>query len=273
MPRAVQRATAADVPYSMSSGCATTQSTRRKDSSGRAGNAMPAILPELFPAGDGQSAPRSACASTSRSSLRCCRAQAAASDRCWPGPPPAWPPAPQQPGRPGPGQAARLCTVPAPSATAGQDRSRADTSGGPPAAAHRAGLANAALRRTTPKANTKHQPAALTPVPPPRAPRQPYPPDRTARPPELPVRLRHDRRFTSRRVAPERCFCDTRVAKARLAGHRRHSGRCYLAATRWPGDGAWFVVLGARRPGADVKTVQLAKASTVIASISSDRVT
>src|SRR5215472_9980819 len=51
MPRAVQRATAADVPYSMSSGCATTQSTRWKDSSGRAGNAMPAILPELFPAG------------------------------------------------------------------------------------------------------------------------------------------------------------------------------------------------------------------------------
>src|SRR5215472_18793663 len=46
MPRAVQRATAADVPYSMSSGCATTQSTRRKDSSGRAGNAMSAILPE-----------------------------------------------------------------------------------------------------------------------------------------------------------------------------------------------------------------------------------
>ena len=34
MPRAVQRATAADVPYSMSSGCATTQSTRWKDSSG-----------------------------------------------------------------------------------------------------------------------------------------------------------------------------------------------------------------------------------------------
>jgi len=45
--------TAADVPYSMSSGCATTQSTRRKDSSGRAGKAMPAILPDLFPAGDG----------------------------------------------------------------------------------------------------------------------------------------------------------------------------------------------------------------------------
>src|SRR5881275_1829146 len=45
MPRAVQRATAADVPYSMSSGCATTQSTRRKDSSGRAGNVMPAMLP------------------------------------------------------------------------------------------------------------------------------------------------------------------------------------------------------------------------------------
>src|SRR5215472_17165884 len=54
MPRAVQRATAADVPYSMSSGCATTQRTRWKDSSGRAGNAMSAILPELFPAGDGQ---------------------------------------------------------------------------------------------------------------------------------------------------------------------------------------------------------------------------
>src|SRR5262249_31955180 len=54
MPRAVQRATAADVPYSMSSGCATTQSTRWKDSSGRAGNAMPAILPEPFPARDGQ---------------------------------------------------------------------------------------------------------------------------------------------------------------------------------------------------------------------------
>src|SRR6516162_9717059 len=49
MPRAVQRATAADVPYSMSSGCATTQSTRRKDSSGRAGNVMSAILPEPFP--------------------------------------------------------------------------------------------------------------------------------------------------------------------------------------------------------------------------------
>src|SRR3954453_21075999 len=45
MPRAVQRATAADVPYSMSSGCATTQSTRWKDSSGRAGNVMSAILP------------------------------------------------------------------------------------------------------------------------------------------------------------------------------------------------------------------------------------
>src|SRR3954468_18851163 len=45
MPRAVQRATAADGPYSMSSGCATTQSTRWKDSSGRAGNVMPAILP------------------------------------------------------------------------------------------------------------------------------------------------------------------------------------------------------------------------------------
>src|SRR3982750_4702124 len=44
MPRAVQRATAADVPYSMSSGCATTQSTRWKDSSGRAGNVMSAIL-------------------------------------------------------------------------------------------------------------------------------------------------------------------------------------------------------------------------------------
>src|SRR5580704_8682380 len=51
MPRAVQRATAADVPYSISSGCATTQSTRWKDSSGRAGNVMPAILPELFPVG------------------------------------------------------------------------------------------------------------------------------------------------------------------------------------------------------------------------------
>jgi hypothetical protein len=37
----------------MSSGCAT-QSTRWKDSSGRAGNVMLAILPELFPAGDGQ---------------------------------------------------------------------------------------------------------------------------------------------------------------------------------------------------------------------------
>src|SRR5215831_3627471 len=58
MPRAVQRATAADVPYSMSSGCATTQSTRRKDSSGRAGKAMPAILPELFPAGDGRVGPK-----------------------------------------------------------------------------------------------------------------------------------------------------------------------------------------------------------------------
>src|SRR5215467_13900963 len=57
MPRAVQRATAADVPYSMSSGCATTQSTRSKDSSGRAGNVMPAILPELFPAGDGRPPP------------------------------------------------------------------------------------------------------------------------------------------------------------------------------------------------------------------------
>ena len=34
MPRAVQRATAADVPYSMSSGCATTQSTRVKSPSG-----------------------------------------------------------------------------------------------------------------------------------------------------------------------------------------------------------------------------------------------
>src|SRR5580704_13917204 len=45
MPRAVQRATAADVPYSISSGCATTQSTRWKDSSGRAGNVMPVILP------------------------------------------------------------------------------------------------------------------------------------------------------------------------------------------------------------------------------------
>src|SRR6516164_6061276 len=54
MPRPVQRATAADVPYSMSSGCATTQSTRWKDSSGRAGNAMSAILPEPFPVGDGQ---------------------------------------------------------------------------------------------------------------------------------------------------------------------------------------------------------------------------
>src|SRR6266581_4158008 len=54
MPCAVQRATAADVPYSMSSGCATTQSTRWKDSSGRAGNVMPAILPELFPVSDGQ---------------------------------------------------------------------------------------------------------------------------------------------------------------------------------------------------------------------------
>src|SRR6266851_2328843 len=41
MPCAVQRATAADVPYSMSSGCATTQSTRWKESSGRAGNVMP----------------------------------------------------------------------------------------------------------------------------------------------------------------------------------------------------------------------------------------
>src|SRR5690348_5225208 len=51
MPRAVQRATAADVPYSMSSGCATTHSTRWKDSSGRAGNVMPAILPEPLPAG------------------------------------------------------------------------------------------------------------------------------------------------------------------------------------------------------------------------------
>src|SRR5215469_705442 len=51
MPRAVQRATAADVPYSMSSGCATTQSTRWKDSSGRAGNVMSAILPERFPVG------------------------------------------------------------------------------------------------------------------------------------------------------------------------------------------------------------------------------
>src|SRR5215471_10916666 len=66
MPRAVQRATAADVPYSMSSGCATTQSTRWKDSSGRAGNVMSAILPELFPAGDGPAGPRSARASTSR---------------------------------------------------------------------------------------------------------------------------------------------------------------------------------------------------------------
>src|SRR5437879_561757 len=47
MPRAVQRATAADVPYSMSSGCATTQSTRWKDSSGSAGNVMSGILPEL----------------------------------------------------------------------------------------------------------------------------------------------------------------------------------------------------------------------------------
>src|SRR4051812_19808573 len=47
MPRAVQRATAADVPYSMSSGCATTQSTRWKESSGRAGNVMPAILPRF----------------------------------------------------------------------------------------------------------------------------------------------------------------------------------------------------------------------------------
>src|SRR4026208_2361815 len=45
MPRAVQRATAADLPYSMSSGCATTHSTRWKDSSGRAGNFLSAILP------------------------------------------------------------------------------------------------------------------------------------------------------------------------------------------------------------------------------------
>src|SRR6516164_7831030 len=51
MPRAVQRATAADVPYSMSSGCATTQSTRWKDSSGRAGNVMSAILPGLVQRG------------------------------------------------------------------------------------------------------------------------------------------------------------------------------------------------------------------------------
>src|ERR671913_18160 len=50
MPRAVQRATAADVPYSMSSGCATTQSTRWKDSSGRAGIVMSAILPRWGPA-------------------------------------------------------------------------------------------------------------------------------------------------------------------------------------------------------------------------------
>src|SRR6266851_9105327 len=57
MPCAVQRATAADVPYSMSSGCATTQSTRWKDSSGRAGNVMSAILPELFPVSDGQASP------------------------------------------------------------------------------------------------------------------------------------------------------------------------------------------------------------------------
>src|SRR5215471_8062778 len=63
------------------------------------------------------------------------------------------------------------------------------------------------------------------------------------------------------------------VVREIAAHHRRHSRRCYLVATRWPGDGAWFVVLGARRPGADVKKVQLAKASTVIASISSDRVT
>src|ERR1044072_6135826 len=59
MPRAVQRATAAAVPYSMSSGCATTQSTRWKDSSGRAGKVMPAILPELFQDGNRQVGPRS----------------------------------------------------------------------------------------------------------------------------------------------------------------------------------------------------------------------
>src|SRR5262249_8184590 len=43
-PRAVQEATADDIPYSTSSGCATTHSTRRKASSGNGGTksvAMP----------------------------------------------------------------------------------------------------------------------------------------------------------------------------------------------------------------------------------------
>src|SRR3954468_8413348 len=45
MPRAVQRATAAEDPYSMSSGWATTHSTRWKDSSGSGGSVMATILP------------------------------------------------------------------------------------------------------------------------------------------------------------------------------------------------------------------------------------
>src|SRR5262249_57146671 len=45
------------------------------------GTVMRAILQDPFPGGEGQAGPRSACASTSRSSLRCCRTQAAASDR------------------------------------------------------------------------------------------------------------------------------------------------------------------------------------------------
>src|SRR6516165_4027157 len=47
----------------------------------------------------------------------------------------------------------------------------------------------------------------------------------------------------------------------------------YLVATGCWADGAWLVVLGARRPGIAAKAVQLARTSTVIASISSERVT
>ena len=48
-PRAVQAATADDTPYSTSSGCATTHSTRRKASSGNGGSRSEAMIDSVTP--------------------------------------------------------------------------------------------------------------------------------------------------------------------------------------------------------------------------------
>src|SRR5215831_6789904 len=64
-----------------------------------------------------------------------------------------------------------------------------------------------------------------------------------------------------------------RGGQSRPAGLGRAHDGGYLVATGCWGDGAGFAVLGARRPGIAAKAVQLARTSTVIASISSERVT